>query len=147
MYVFCFHYLVILHVNLITNYLSRMHIEDLKHLDQRLERNETLLLNKHIETFPQWLVEKIRSSRDNVTDSLKWLSQRPRLQAMSYMGCIINGHRFHTRDVEKSTQNSGITLDADTVCRSSVRDTSQVVGRVSCFGVIKDIILLNYYIF
>lgn len=35
----------------------------------------------------------------------------------------------------------------DTVCRSSARDTSQVVGKVSYFGAIKDIILLDYYMF
>ena len=66
---------------------------------------------------------------------------------MLYTGYIINGHQFHTRDVEKSTQNSGVTLDADTVSRSSARDTSQVVCRVSYFGVIKDIILLDYDMF
>lgn len=66
---------------------------------------------------------------------------------MSYTGYIINGYRFHTRDVEKSTQNNGVTLDEDTVYQSSARDTNQVVGRISYFGVIKDIILLDYYMF
>lgn len=103
MYVFCFYLLVIHLINLIINYLSRMHIEDLKHSDRRLERNKTLLLNKYIETFPQWLIEKIRSSSDNILDSLKWVSQGFRLQAMSYTGYIINEHRFYTRDGEKST--------------------------------------------
>ena len=124
-----------------------MHIEDPKRSDQRLERNETLLLNKHMETLPQWLIKKIHSNRDNVVDSLKWLSQGLIPQAMSYTGYIINGHRFHIRDVEKSTQNSGVTFYVDIVCRSSARDTSQVVGKVSYFGVIKDIILLDYYMF
>lgn len=61
-------------INLIINYLSKMHIEDLKRLDWHLERNKTLLLNKHMETFPQWFAEKIRSSSNNVSDSLKWVS-------------------------------------------------------------------------
>lgn len=90
---------------------------------------------------------EVCSSSDSILDSLKWVSQGPRLQAMSYMGYIINGYWFHARDVEKSTQNNGVTLYAYTACQSSARDTSQVVGRISYFGVIKDIILLDYYVF
>ncbi|KAF7126805.1 hypothetical protein RHSIM_Rhsim11G0005700 [Rhododendron simsii] len=46
---------------------------------------------------------------------------------MSYTGYIINGQRFHTKEAEKSTQNSGVSIDAATLCRSSVKDNAQVV--------------------
>lgn len=34
---------------------------------------------------------------------------------MSYSGYIINGHHFHTRDVNISTQDSGVSMEADTI--------------------------------
>ena len=76
---------------------------------------------------------------------LKWLAYGPRKQAISYTGFIINGQRFHVKDIEKSTQNSGVSIDATTMCRSSAKDISQVVGVVSYYGVLKEIILLDYF--
>ncbi|KAJ0078198.1 hypothetical protein Patl1_36994 [Pistacia atlantica] len=46
---------------------------------------------------------------------------------MSYNGYVINGQRFRTKDVDKSTQNSGVSIKATTICRASAKDTSQVV--------------------
>lgn len=124
-----------------------MYLDDRKHSDQHLKRNETLLLNRHMETFPQWLAIKINMNSNGVSSTLKWLSYGPKKQAMSYSGYVINGHRFHTRDAEKSTQNNGVSIDVDTHCRSSADDITQVVGRISYYGVIRYIILLDYYTF
>ncbi|KAJ0113158.1 hypothetical protein Patl1_03573 [Pistacia atlantica] len=66
---------------------------------------------------------------------------------MSYNGYDINGQRFHTKDVNKSTQNSGVSIEATTICRASAKDTSRVVDVVAYYGVIKEIILLDYYQF
>ncbi|KAK9270549.1 hypothetical protein L1049_026130 [Liquidambar formosana] len=83
----------------------------------------------------------------DVSNTLEWLSRGPRKHVMSYLGYIINGHRFHTSDVEKSTQNSGVSLEVETICRSSARDTAQVVEKICYYGIIRDIILLDYYKF
>lgn len=80
-------------------------------------------------------------------DKLKWLAYGPRKYAMSYNGYIINGQRFHTKEAEKSTQNSGVSIEASTMCRASAKDTSQVVDVVAYYGVIRDIILLDYHTF
>ncbi|KAI5351053.1 PREDICTED: transposon CACTA En/Spm [Prunus dulcis] len=53
---------------------------------------------------------------------------------MSYSGYVINGHHFHTRDVNKSTQDSGVSMDAD-------------IGKITYYGVIRDIVLLDYRMF
>ncbi|XP_062075977.1 uncharacterized protein LOC133780117 [Humulus lupulus] len=66
--------------------------------------------------------------------------------AASYTGYIINGQRFHVHDIEKSTQNSGVSIEVTTMCRSSAKDVSQVPNLVSYYGVIREIILLDYYI-
>ena len=66
---------------------------------------------------------------------------------LSYTGYIINGQRYRVKDDSKSTQDSGVYLDATTMCRSSLKDTNQVVDQVSYYRVIKDIILLDYRTF
>jgi len=49
--------------------------------------------------------------------------------------------------VDKKTQNSGVYYKATAICRSSAKDTSQVVDLVSYYGCITDIILLDYNVF
>ena len=77
---------------------------------------------------------------------LKWLSYGPRKDAVSYTGYIINSQRFHTTEIERSTQNSGVSIEATTMCRSSAKDVSQVADVISYYGVLKQIILLDYHI-
>ncbi|KAH9717413.1 U2 small nuclear ribonucleoprotein auxiliary factor-like protein [Citrus sinensis] len=45
-----------------------------------------------------------------------------------------------------STQNSGVSIEATTICRASVKDSAQV-DVVSYYGVIRKIILLDYHKF
>ncbi|CAE6074609.1 unnamed protein product [Arabidopsis arenosa] len=80
-------------------------------------------------------------------ETLKWLAYGPRSCARSYSGYIVNGQRFHTISVDKKTQNNGVYYEATAVCRSSAKDTSQVVDLVSYYGCITDIILLDYNVF
>lgn len=68
----------------------------------------------------------------------------PNIEALSYKGYLINGLRFHTKDGERGTQNSGVSLSANTVCRASARDTRQVEIPVTYYGVIRQIILLDF---
>ncbi|PRQ45894.1 putative transposase, Ptta/En/Spm, plant [Rosa chinensis] len=63
---------------------------------------------------------------------------------VSHTGFIINGNRFQTEASEKSTQNSGVFVEGDTMCRASARDNFQKMDRVSYYGVIRDIVLLDY---
>lgn len=59
----------------------------------------------------------------------------------------MNGQRFHTRTVDRKTQNSGVFYEATAVCRSSAKDKEQVVDLVQYYGCITDIILLDYNVF
>ena len=66
---------------------------------------------------------------------------------MSYPRNIINGIRFHTKEREKSTQNSGVSIEAETICRSSGKDNNQVLEKITYYGIINAIILLDYHTF
>lgn len=63
-----------------------------------------------------------------------------------YKGFIINGFRFHTKHLEhkRKTQNSGVMLEAMTNSFSSARDSNHVIGDVTYYGVLNDIIELEY---
>ncbi|KAF5182888.1 Transposon protein, putative, CACTA, En/Spm sub-class [Thalictrum thalictroides] len=72
----------------------------------------------------------------NVSETLKWLAFGPRQHTMSYSGYIINGQRFHRKRDDKSTQNSGVSLEATPMSGSN--------EKIFYYGVINDIILLDY---
>ena len=78
---------------------------------------------------------------------LKWIAFGPKNDALSYKGYIINGQRFHIKDVGRETQNSRVTYDATNMCRASAKDTSQVVDVVTYYGILTDILLLDYHVF
>ncbi|XP_071739225.1 uncharacterized protein [Rutidosis leptorrhynchoides] len=84
---------------------------------------------------------------DNIiTDDLRHLANGPCEFVKTYKGFIVNGYRFHIKVVEKKrkTQNSGVILEALTRSFSSTRNNNTVTGDVTYYGVIKEIIELQY---
>lgn len=82
-----------------------------------------------------------------MTDEVKWLSQGPNEVARRFSGYIINGFRFHTKNRErnKKGQNSGVVISAKTSSFASARDKNPIVGDVTYYGALKDIIEVDYY--
>lgn len=89
----------------------------------------------------------LESVASTMSYTLRWLVQGPRCVAMSYLGYVINGKHVHTTTVERSTQNYGVYIEAETICKSNARDTTQVVANVSYYGVIRGILLLDFNTF
>lgn len=81
------------------------------------------------------------------SDTLKWIAYGPRDSALSFTGYIINGLRFHTKDVDRETQNSGVIYEATSMCRASSKDNAQIADLVTYYGVLTDIILVDYNMF
>ena len=80
-------------------------------------------------------------------ETLKSIAYGPRCSARSYTGFIVNGQRFHIISVDRKSQNSGGYYEVTSVCRSSAKDTSQVVDLVSYYGRVTYIILMDYNVF
>lgn len=81
-----------------------------------------------------------------VSEEIQILAKGPDMHVTTYNSYLINGYNFRTKscDQGKSTQSSGLVVVAETNSFSSVKDVNPVLGNVSYYGRISDIIELNY---
>ncbi|KAK9132899.1 hypothetical protein Scep_012427 [Stephania cephalantha] len=75
---------------------------------------------------------------EDLSKNLRWLAKGPRDQALSNKGSFINGYRFHIQDIERTRQNSGVSIEATI--------PTQTNGEATYYGVLKEILLLDYNI-
>ena len=77
---------------------------------------------------------------------LECLALGPNCLAQRYKRFIINRFRFHIKDAEvaRKVQNSRVMVEAKTSSFSSAKDWNPIIGDVSYYGVLKDIIELEY---
>ncbi|XVF15135.1 hypothetical protein REPUB_Repub09cG0123300 [Reevesia pubescens] len=87
------------------------------------------------------------TNEEHVFEKINILARGPLKIAKRCHGFIFNGIRFHTTDREKNrrTQNSGILVTSKTRNYSSAKDNNLIERDVDYYGVLSDIIELNYY--
>ncbi|KAL5763733.1 hypothetical protein ACOSQ2_016327 [Xanthoceras sorbifolium] len=95
---------------------------------------KVILIDDSIESKWVKIIDEIKCNASCVSNTLKWFAHGPRDVVMSFTGYIINGLRFHTKEAKKSRQNSGVLVEAITLCRSSARDNTQILGQVAYYG-------------
>ncbi|XVE92524.1 hypothetical protein REPUB_Repub01dG0104600 [Reevesia pubescens] len=122
------------------------HREEIKR--QQRSRNRKRSLNQveiekaHHSTFNDWFRSNIARLMEmkspRVTDCIQWLARGPNNMGRKFKGYIIGGVRFHTKEIEerRKTQNSGVVITTKTSCLDD---------DVTYYGVLKDIIELNYF--
>ncbi|XP_062080492.1 uncharacterized protein LOC133785257 [Humulus lupulus] len=83
---------------------------------------------------------------DRVSEDLRCLANGPNNIFIQFKRYLINGFRFHTKEIEKNlrTQNSGVIMTAKTQSFASSRDPNPVFGEVTFYGILTDIIVLDY---
>ncbi|KAK5824570.1 hypothetical protein PVK06_019350 [Gossypium arboreum] len=111
---------------------------------RRLQHHEINRL--FAESFHEWLSQTVWSG-NIVNDEVKWLSQGPNRVVKRYSGFIMNGFRFHTKYRERlrRTQNCGVVVNSLITSYASARDSNPVEGNVEYYGLLTDIIELDYY--
>lgn len=80
-------------------------------------------------------------------EELRALARGPNPVGKRYRGFIINGFRFHVKNCEtrRRTQNSGVVITAQTSSFASRSDNNPIIGDVTYYGVLKDVIELEYF--
>jgi hypothetical protein len=75
------------------------------------------------------------------------LARGPGKYATKYEGYLINGCIFHIKRIGnlRTTQNIGVPIDAQTLIRSSAKDKNPICQTTTYYGVIQEIIILDYY--
>ncbi|XP_071741395.1 uncharacterized protein [Rutidosis leptorrhynchoides] len=104
------------HLNILSHQNPKKHKHDIQHL--------------HSQEFEEWLsdyVDEDMTSRDNrITSDIETLANGPNVEK------------------NRTTQNSRVILQALTSSFSSAKDNNPIVGDVIYYGVLKDIIELQY---
>ena len=82
--------------------------------------------------------------KENIPDTVKWLARGPRKYETKYDGYLTNGRRFHVKSIEnvRTTKNSGVCIDAQTLMRSSEKDKNPIHQTTTYYGAIQKIMLL-----
>ncbi|XP_039140514.1 uncharacterized protein LOC120277730 [Dioscorea cayenensis subsp. rotundata] len=102
------------------------------------------------ETFHDWFHDHVaqleQQGNANITDELRLLARGPMDTTRRYTGYIVNGFRFHTKARERwlKTQNSGVVVTSKMMSYASSRDARPIEGEINYYGVLTDIIQLNY---
>ncbi|XP_026384704.1 uncharacterized protein LOC113280271 [Papaver somniferum] len=102
--------------------------------------------SRNPDEYMKWLTQQFQGK--DMTDS-KRLVDGPSRYAVSHNAYAVNGYIFYTADAEKgmSTQNSGVSMNATTTFIASSRDQNTVYEEVPYFGIVKQILELDYTTF
>ncbi|XP_073036742.1 uncharacterized protein [Primulina eburnea] len=104
----------------------------------------------HIESFASWFAKHIENTNpsqdDPVSNDLKSLAIGPNFIGIRYEKFISNGFRFHTKEVEckRKTQNCGVIVRTTTSSYSSIRDQNPVSSELDYYGILQNVIELDY---
>ncbi|XP_012846911.1 PREDICTED: uncharacterized protein LOC105966882 [Erythranthe guttata] len=104
----------------------------------------------HSQTFYIWFkayVQSLQEASDpQLTGEIIALANGPIPHATKYNACIIGGYRYRvkSKDIHKKTQCSGVVVNADTLSFASAKDKKPRSGNVSYYGVLTDIIDIQY---
>nr|XP_011457399.1 PREDICTED: uncharacterized protein LOC101299055 isoform X1 [Fragaria vesca subsp. vesca] len=126
------------------------HMEYLKVTYPSFKKRDRWLQEKHTTTFAKWFQERIayELGRENhgISDTLRWLADKPNKHVLKYHGYRVNGVQFHTkaRDNVRSVQNSGVRLFAKAMQVAGRKDNNPFVSDMWLYGVIQDIWVLDY---
>ncbi|XP_077252318.1 uncharacterized protein LOC143891659 [Tasmannia lanceolata] len=126
--------------------------EHFKHIQNLHPRARPMDIEQnHNKKFSDWFrthIHELHQSRsEQLSEKVRWLAGGPSTIVTKYMGYLIKGFRFHTkkREQRRKTQNSGVIVTATTRSFSTASDQSPIAGDVNYYGVLTDIVEVDYY--
>ncbi|XP_068497787.1 uncharacterized protein [Phaseolus vulgaris] len=108
-------------------------------------QSEKWVLIEHNKTFMSWFKQQIMND-PSASETLTWLANGLKFDVLCCSGYEVNGCLFYTksRDDRSTVQNSGVTLEAESMQFSTAKDQNPVVGSMPYYGVIVEIWEVNY---
>ena len=104
------------------------------------KKSDMQISNEHNKSFIGWFEEYARKQKD-VSDTVRLLAVKPQFIVFSWGGYEINGYSFSTKviDGKRTTQNSGVMVEAEATHFSSSRDKNPKLATTTYYGVIEEI--------
>ena len=106
---------------------------------------EKWVLMEHSRTFMPWFKDEVFKDSTE-SETLTWLAAGLKFDVISCTAYEVNNCIFYTKSMdEKSTvQNSGVTLEAESMQFSTSKDTNPVLGSMAYYGFIEEIWEIDY---
>nr|XP_027063083.1 uncharacterized protein LOC113689513 [Coffea arabica] len=104
----------------------------------------------HCENFADWFSDHVKQIQVadgvDISKDMKLLARGPNNVGRTYQKILVNGFRFHTRQLEsqRKTQNSGVLVNATTSSFSSTKDNNPILSDLAYYGILTNILELNY---
>jgi len=111
-------------------------------------QSEKWHLMEHNRTFMPWFKSEVLKD-SQCSETLMWLANGLKFDVICCIGYEINNCTFYTKSLDdKSTvQNSGVSLEAESLQFSTSEDQNPVVGSMTYYGVIQEICEVDYSMF
>ena len=113
--------------------------------EQNPRQPEKWILMEHNKTFMSWFKDEIMKD-PTVSETLIWLANGLKFDVICCTGYTVNNCTYYTKSLDdKSTvQNSGVTLEAESMHFSTSKDQNPVLGSMPYYGVIEEIWEVSY---
>ena len=108
-------------------------------------QTEKWVLMEHNRTFKPWFKDEVFKD-STASGTLTWLAAGLKFDAISCTAYKVNNCIFYTKSMdEKSTsQNSGVTLEVESMQFSTLKDTNPVLGSMTYYGFIAELWEVDY---
>ena len=108
-------------------------------------QSEKWQLMEHNKTFMSWFKSEI-DKEPHSSQTLLWLANGLKFDVVCCQGYEVNNCTFYTKKLDdKSTvQNSGVSLEAESLQFSTSKDQSPVLGSMRYYGIIEEIWEVDY---
>jgi len=106
---------------------------------------EKWVLMEHNRTFMPWFKDEV--FKDSTTlETLTWLAAGLKFDVISCTTYEMNNCILYTKSMDEKSkvQNSGVTLEAESMKFSTLKDTNLVLGSMAYYGFIEEIWEVDY---